>query len=116
MHIIYLGMTFLIFVLIIPEALELLRSFSLNFLFQIQRAGKFRYLVSQKGFTLLNKNIWPIFKTKMLIFQSKANLDVKILFGEIIRIYDPKLANAWDLYGTRIPLSILVRDLLGIEI
>ena len=26
--------------------------------------------------------IWPIFKTEMLVYQSKANLDEKILFRE----------------------------------
>ena len=31
-------------------------------------------------------NILPIFKTKMLIFPSKANLDKKILFGKIMAI------------------------------
>ena len=29
------------------------------------------------------KSMWPIFKTKMLIYQSKANLDEKISLGEI---------------------------------
>ena len=27
--------------------------------------------------------MWPLFQTKLLIFQSKANLDEKILFGKI---------------------------------
>ena len=34
------------------------------------------------------KSMWPIFKTKMLIFLSRANLDEKILFGKIIRHLD----------------------------
>ena len=29
------------------------------------------------------KGMWPIFKPETLIYQSKANLDVKILFGRI---------------------------------
>ena len=39
------------------------------------------YLVSQKSVCvwrgLLNRSIWPIFKTKLLIFRSKATLDQK---------------------------------------
>ena len=30
----------------------------------------------------------PIFKTKMVIYQSKADLDEKILFGKIIHHFD----------------------------
>ena len=33
----------------------------------------------------------PIFKTEMLMYQSKANLDVKILFGNITRYLDPEI-------------------------
>ena len=33
----------------------------------------------------------PIFKTDMLIFQSKANLDEKILFGKITHHLDPAI-------------------------
>ena len=33
----------------------------------------------------------PIFKIKMLIYQSKANLDEKILFGKIIHYFDPEI-------------------------
>ena len=32
-----------------------------------------------------------IFKTKMLIYQSKANLDVKILFGNITDLIGPEI-------------------------
>ena len=43
-----------------------------------------------KKFTLLEdcviKSMWPIIKTKMLIFQSKAKLDEKILFGKITHL------------------------------
>ena len=28
------------------------------------------------------KSLWPIFKTKLLIYHSKANLDEKIFFGK----------------------------------
>ena len=37
------------------------------------------------------KNVWPIFKTKMFIFQSKANLDEKTLFGEITHHLDHEI-------------------------
>ena len=33
----------------------------------------------------------PIFKTEMLIFQSKANLDEKILSGKITHHKDPEI-------------------------
>ena len=33
----------------------------------------------------------PIFKTGMLIYQSKVNLDEKILFGSIPHLVDPKI-------------------------
>ena len=33
----------------------------------------------------------PKFKTKMLIYQSKANLDEEILFGRITRHSDPEI-------------------------
>ena len=31
----------------------------------------------------------PIFKTKILIYQSKANLAMKILFGKVTHLLDP---------------------------
>ena len=33
----------------------------------------------------------PIFKTEMLMYQSKANLDEKILFGNITHHSDPEI-------------------------
>ena len=39
--------------------------------------------------------MWPIFKTKMLIYQSKANLDEKIFFL------------VHDLYGFEVYIGIL---------
>ena len=33
----------------------------------------------------------PIFKTEMLMYQSKANLDEKILFGNITNHSDPEI-------------------------
>ena len=33
----------------------------------------------------------PIFKTKMLICQSKANLDETIFFGKVIHNLDPEI-------------------------
>ena len=35
--------------------------------------------------------MWPIFDTKMLIYQSKTNLDEKILFGKITHPFDPEI-------------------------
>ena len=40
---------------------------------------------------LWNKSIGPIFKTGMLIYQSKANLDEKILFVKISYHLDPEI-------------------------
>ena len=39
------------------------------------------------------KSVRPIFKTEMLIYQSKVNLDEKILFGALI-LQTRKLGNA----------------------
>ena len=36
------------------------------------------------------KSMWLIFKTKVSIYQSKANLDVKILFSSITHRMDPE--------------------------
>ena len=33
----------------------------------------------------------PIFETKMLIYQSKAKLDVRILFSNIKHLIDPEI-------------------------
>ena len=44
----------------------------------------------------------PIFKTKMLIYQLKANLDEKFLFGKITHHLDPEIrellvkGHIWD--------------------
>ena len=55
---------------------------------------------------------------EMLIYQSKANLDVKILFGNITRLIASEIRRMLDrvCLGTKIPHSILVHDLLAIEI
>ena len=37
------------------------------------------------------KSMWPIFNNEMLIYQSKANLDEKILFGGITHHSDPEI-------------------------
>ena len=37
------------------------------------------------------KSTRPIFKTEMLIYQSQANLDEKIVFGKITRYLDPEI-------------------------
>ena len=59
--------------------------------------------------------IFTIFKIEMLIFRLKANLDERILFGKIIHHLG---LESWQRVhlGTRIPHSILVHDLLAIEI
>ena len=49
------------------------------------------------------KSVRPIFKTKMFIYQSKANLDEKTLFGKNIHHLDPELR------------KMLVRCILGNE-
>ena len=59
----------------------------------------------------------PIFETEMLIHQSKANLNVKILFSNNTHLIDPEIRKCWKTVclGTKIPLSILAHDLLAIE-
>ena len=37
------------------------------------------------------KGMGPIFKTEMLIYQSKTNLDEKILLGKITHHLDPEI-------------------------
>ena len=53
------------------------------------------YRLSQKKFRRLEgcgiKSMRPIFKTKMLIYQSKVNLDEKILFDSIPQLTDPEI-------------------------
>ena len=50
-----------------------------------------------------SKSMWPIFKTKMLIYQSKANLDEKILFVNTTHFWDPTIRKmpARGLYGNQ---------------
>ena len=63
--------------------------------------------MSQRNFTALVdceiKSMRPIFKTKMLIYHSKANLDEIILFGNITHHIDPKIRKmpVRGLYGNR---------------
>ena len=59
-----------------------------------------------------------ILETKILIYQSKANLDVKISFDNITHLIDPEIRKMLEkvFLGTKIPHSILVNDLLAIEI
>ena len=51
--------------------------------------------------------MWPILKTKMIIFQSKANLCMKILFCKITHHLDPEVSKMLvrGRLGTRIPHS-----------
>ena len=37
------------------------------------------------------ESMWPIFNIKILIYQSKAKLDGKILFGKITHHLDPAI-------------------------
>ena len=60
--------------------------------------------------------MWLILKTEMLIYQSKGNFDVKIFFGNITLLIYPEIRKVLENMGTKIPHSILVRDLLAIEI
>ena len=68
-----------------------------------------KYRLSQEKFTRLQsheiKSLWPIFVTKMLIYQSKANLDEKILFGKITHHLDPEIRKMWVMgtFGNRKP-------------
>ena len=62
-------------------------------------------------------------QTKMLIFQLKINLDEKILLFKITHLYEPtirKMALRGSFEGfiseSRIPRSILVHTLCGIEV
>ena len=56
-------------------------------------------LVSQKEFTGLVgcgvKSMGPIFKTEMLLYQSKANLNEQILFDKITHKLDLELGKCW---------------------
>ena len=62
--------------------------------------------------------MWLILKTKILIFQSKVNPGQKCLLGKITDHLDPEPRKCWyeTCFGTIIPHSILVYDLLAIEI
>ena len=60
-----------------------------------------------------------MFKTNMLLYQPKAKLDVKRLFGKIAHLQDPTISKipVRSLYRNREnPRSILVHDLCGIEV
>ena len=60
----------------------------------------------------------PIFKTEILICQSKAILDENILLGKITHLWDPEISKmlARCLLGTKIPQSILVGHLFPIDV
>ena len=59
-----------------------------------------------------------IFKTEIIIYHSKANLDEGILSGKITRIQTQKLGKCWKgpCLGIRIPHSILVHNLHAIDV
>ena len=62
---------------------------------------------SKQEFTNLagngTKSMLPIFKIEVLIYESKANLDQKILFGKITHLQDPTVRKmpVRGLYGIR---------------
>ena len=61
----------------------------------------------------------PTFKTEMLIYQSKGNLDEKNLFGKITHHLDPEIRKMQvnGIYGNKNSIfHFLVHDLLSIEI
>ena len=60
----------------------------------------------------------PVFKTEMLIYQSKANLDEKILFDKSTHHLDPEIRKMLvnGMLWNKVPHSILVHDLPSIEI
>ena len=64
------------------------------------------------------KSMRPIFKTAMLVYQSKASLDEKFLFGKITRHLEPEIRKCRKgaCLGARIPHSILVHNFLTIEV
>ena len=61
-----------------------------------------------------------MFKTELLIYQSRANLDEKFLFGDITHQFYQEfrkmLARYGACLGTRVTHSILVDSLLVIEV
>ena len=60
----------------------------------------------------------PTSKTKMVIYQSNANLDEEVLFGKS-HLCDPtirKMPERGFYEEWRVPSSILVHDLCGIEV
>ena len=60
--------------------------------------------------------MWLIFKTEMLIYHSKADLDEKILFSKITHQLDSGIRTLLlrACFGTKIQRSILVHNLHAI--
>ena len=58
----------------------------------------------------------PIFKTEMLIYQSKAGLDVKILFGRSTHLSDIEIQKYVGLYENEDSICDVIFHLLGNEI
>ena len=60
----------------------------------------------------------PILKIEMLIYQSKANLDEKILFGKVTHHLEAEIRKMLVMasVGTRGPHSILVHNSFPMEI
>ena len=59
------------------------------------------------------ESMWPISKTEMLIYQSKANIYENILFREITHHLDQEIRKMLvkGMFGNEDPHSILVNDL-----
>ena len=80
------------------------------------------YRVSQKKFARLVgceiTSVRPIFKTEVLIYQSKGDLHEKILFDKVARHLEPEIRKCLKgaCLGTKIPNTILVHNLLTIEV
>ena len=47
--------------------------------------------VKERNYGDFDKSIMPIFETEMLIYQSEANFEAKILFGKITHYVEPEI-------------------------
>ena len=57
---------------------------------------------------LLNKKCEADIQTKILIYQTKANLDLKILFGKITRFLGPEIYTSLFLLGHKLCCVVAV--------
>ena len=86
----------------------------------VKKSSAVLYWVSQKKYTPFLgceiKHMIPMFKTEVLIYELKDNLDEKVLYGKITHHLNLGKCRFLMCLGTRIPHSILVHSLLAIEI